>query len=69
MPDIKLTLAAARVNAGMTQQEVAQALGVNRALIMKIENGKRPVKQIELLALANLYGIPADLICVQNGIA
>ena len=36
----KITLAAARVNAGLSQQEAAKALGVSVATLQNYESGK-----------------------------
>ena len=45
----------ARKSLGMTQQEVASALGISRSAISLIESGKRRVSSSELAQLANLY--------------
>ena len=38
----------ARESCGMTQDEVAEKLGVSRPIVVQIEQGKRPVSGIEL---------------------
>lgn len=40
----KITLAAARVNKGMTQQELADKMGVSRQSVFDWENGKREMR-------------------------
>ena len=42
----------ARESCGMTQDEVAEKLGVSRPIVVQIEQGKRPVSGIELQTLA-----------------
>ncbi len=46
----------ARTEAGLTQDQVADWLGVRRPAIAEIEAGKRAVKSTELVRLAELYG-------------
>lgn len=46
----------ARLAAGLTQEQVADYLGVRRPAIAEIEAGKRAVKSTELVRLAELYG-------------
>ncbi len=45
----------ARESCGMTQDEVAEKLGVSRPIVVQIEQGKRPVSGIELQTLAYLF--------------
>ena len=47
----------ARLSAGLTQRQVANALGWRRNMISYIETGQRRVDILELLVLARLYGI------------
>jgi Zn-dependent peptidase ImmA (M78 family)/transcriptional regulator with XRE-family HTH domain len=49
-------LKAARGEAGLTQEQVADYLGIRRPAIPEIEAGKRAVKSTELVRLAELYG-------------
>jgi Zn-dependent peptidase ImmA (M78 family)/transcriptional regulator with XRE-family HTH domain len=46
----------AREQAGLTQQQVADWLGIRRPGVVEIESGKRAVKSDELAKLATLYG-------------
>ena len=66
MDPLQITLAAARVNAGMTQDEAAKALGKDRTTLIKWENGKVIPRTIQLIALANIYNIPIDNIFVPK---
>ena len=47
----------ARRSAGLTQSQVANALGWRRNMISYIETGQRRIDILELLVLARLYGI------------
>lgn len=57
---IKISLAAARVNAGFTQAEVAAKMHVSKQTICSWERGKASVKIEQGIALSKLYGIPID---------
>ncbi len=50
----------ARIAAGLSQAEVAVALGVPRSAVSLIEAGRRSVSSVELAKLARLYGKPAS---------
>ena len=45
----------ARESCAMTQDEVAEKLGVSRSLVVQIEQGKRPISGLELQTLAYLF--------------
>jgi Zn-dependent peptidase ImmA (M78 family)/transcriptional regulator with XRE-family HTH domain len=45
----------AREACAMTQEEVAEKLGVSRSIVVQIEQGKRPVSGLELQTLAYLF--------------
>lgn len=62
METIRISLAAARVNAGMTQDDVAKALGVGKQTIVSWERGKSEPKISQSRALSSLYNIPLDYI-------
>ena len=47
-----------RLEAGLTQTKVADALGKPQSFVSKCETGERRVDVIELQVLANLYGVP-----------
>lgn len=44
----------------MTQEFVAEAVGVSRQAVSKWENGTSEPSTSNLIALANLYGISVD---------
>lgn len=56
----KLTLKAARVNAGYTQEEVADRIGVARSTIRNWEKGITYPKQPHICALCELYNVDYD---------
>jgi transcriptional regulator with XRE-family HTH domain len=56
----KIKLNAARVNAGLTQTEVARKLNRNKQTIVNWEKGFTEIKVNDLLALSELYGIPIE---------
>jgi Zn-dependent peptidase ImmA (M78 family)/transcriptional regulator with XRE-family HTH domain len=56
MDQIAKRLRQARDEAGLTQQQVADWLGVRRPGVAEIEAGRRAVKTEELARLASLYG-------------
>lgn len=62
----QLTLEALRVNAGMTQQDVADRLGVSRFTVMKWESGEVKPKELVIYALAKLYDVDIDVIKVPS---
>ena len=57
MEALKITLAAARVNAGMTQEEAAEKLGIDRTTLFNYENGKTSPTMTMLTKMAEVYGI------------
>lgn len=58
--EIKITLKAARVNAGLTQVEAARAIHRNKQTIINWEQGHTRITAADLQALADIYGIPAE---------
>lgn len=66
MTDLQISLAAARVNANMTQQQAADAIGVNKSTIVSWENGKTLPNSLLLHRLSDLYQIPIGNIFLQT---
>lgn len=54
------TLKEHRTRCRMTQKFEAEALGVSRQTVSKWENGSADPSTTNLLALAKLYGVPAE---------
>ena len=61
---IRISLAAARVNARMTQQELANALHVSKVTVCNWETGKTEPSLSQLILISKLSGIPMDYIFV-----
>lgn len=59
---MQLSLEALRVNSKMTQQDVADKLGVSRYTVMKWEKGEVEPKELVIYALAKLYNVDLDVI-------
>lgn len=60
MAEIQISLAAARVNAGFTQAEVAKRLHISSRTILNWENGVVKIPFISLKVLSELYNIPME---------
>lgn len=58
--ELRITLAAARVNAGMTQEDVAMKMALNKQTIVNWEKGRIIPKPAQLQMLSSLYNIPLD---------
>lgn len=57
---MKITLKAARVNARLTQVEVAKVIGKTKTTIQNYENGKS-IPDVEMAKrLTSLYGVSID---------
>ena len=59
---LQISLAAARVNANLTQREVAKSLGISTQTLVNWEAGKTEPSANQARALASLYGIKLDYI-------
>lgn len=66
MGELKISLAAARVNAQMTQTTVAKKMNVSKQTIVNWEKGKIVPGTAQLQFLCNLYGFPVDNIFLPN---
>ena len=60
--EIELSLKAARVNANLTQKQVAEKLGKNPMTIASWEKGKTSPSIKNLYRLCKLYGVPTGRI-------
>lgn len=58
--EIGKRLATLRKAKGLTQEEVASQLGLNRTAITQIENGNRDITALELRRLADILGFSID---------
>lgn len=66
MRKIQISLAAARVNARLTQEEVAKALKVGKQTICSWENGNSEPKMSQIRQLSELYNMPIDYIFLPS---
>lgn len=60
METLKISLAAARVNAGMTQKDAAEAMHVSTQTIVNWEKGRIEPRIGDSEKLCRLYKIPYD---------
>ena len=66
---LQITWAAARVNAGFSQDDVAHKLHIGKQTLVNWENGKSEPKISQALELSSLYKMPLDYIsCHRNQI-
>lgn len=57
---IQISLAAARVNAKLTQEEVANRMKIGKRTIINWEKGVVMPSFADLCMLSDIYGIPVD---------
>lgn len=60
MENLQISLAAARVNARMTQEDVAKEMHVSKNTVLNWEKGNVAPSFATLHALSILYGIPIN---------
>lgn len=60
----RISIAACRVNAGLTQREFADKIDVSLATIVNWENGKTEPSASQLRLISELSGVPMDFIFV-----
>ncbi|WP_303885500.1 helix-turn-helix domain-containing protein [Abiotrophia defectiva] len=58
----QLSIKAVRINCGMTQQDLANKLGITAKSISDLENGRVPIKPLHIFAIAYACNIDADKI-------
>jgi len=66
MEDFKITLAAARINAGLSQQDIASEMHVSRATIINWERGKVVLKPAEFKMFCEICKAPVDCIILPK---
>jgi transcriptional regulator with XRE-family HTH domain len=59
-------LISAREEAGFSQRDVAERLGMFHSWLSKSESGERRLDVMELILLADLYGKPAQYFLDEN---
>lgn len=65
---IKISLAAARVNAGLTQEDVVKRLKITKNTLVAWEKGLSEPKISQARELSDLYNMPLDHIFFANKI-
>lgn len=63
---IQISLKAARINAHMTQADVAKIMNRSAGTIGHWENGKTRLRKTNLRWLAEIYGIPVENLIVPE---
>ena len=61
----RISLAACRVNAKLTQKELAEILNVKQQTVLNWENGRTEPSLSQLRTISQLSGIPMDFIFVD----
>lgn len=57
---LQISLAAARVNANLSQDDVVKALNISKATLVNWEQGKSEPKLTQVQKLSRLYKMPID---------
>ena len=63
---IQISLAAARVNAQMTQEEVAKKMNVSKNTVVNWEKGKTEPSISQSKQISKIYKIPLDYIFLPS---
>jgi len=58
----RITLAAARVNRGLTQKELAKLLGVSNKTIISWENGKTFPSAAKIKEICEVLNVPVEFL-------
>lgn len=62
----KISLKAARINAGLTQEDAAKKIGVSKQSLSNWECGRNTPKATELMGLCEIYGVPAEMLSLSG---
>lgn len=66
MAEIRISIRAARVNAGLTQAQAAKALHRNKQVVVNWENGTRELPDEDLRSMEDVYGIPIENLRIRD---
>ena len=69
MTTFRITPAAARVNAGLTQKQAAKALNISNKTLLNYEKGITVPDWTTVDRMCALYGIPSDFIFFGNNLS
>ena len=61
-----MTLKACRVNADLSQKQLAEKLGISRATVVNWEKGKTSPTSVQLLKISKISGIPVNYIFIPD---
>lgn len=67
--DLGRRIADARVEAGMTQADLAASIGLERTALVRIESGERKVSATELVAITGALDRPVDWFFTESPVA
>ena len=59
---LQISLAAARVNAGLTQEDVARNLGISKNTLINWEKGKSIPRATQMQKMCEIYNISEEYI-------
>ena len=63
---LRISLEAARVNAGLTQKELAKELGISNVTVINWEKGVTEPPLSQIRKISQLSGIPMEFIYVPD---
>lgn len=63
---LRISLEAARVNAGLTQKELAEELGISNVTVVNWEKGVTEPTLSQFRKISQLSGIPMDFIYMPD---
>jgi len=66
MAQYKISMAAARVNANLTQEDVAKAMKLNKSTIISWERGRITPKPAQFRMYCEIVGAPEDIIILPK---
>ena len=66
MNNYKISLAAARVNAGMTQNDIAKKMHISKNTVMNWEKGKVELKPAQFKMYCEIVKAPEDAISLPT---
>lgn len=64
--EIGLRIRALQNDANLSQEELAKKVNLDRAVLSRIENGTRPVRDTELIAFSQTLNVSTDYILGNN---
>lgn len=64
--EIGLRIRALQNDANLSQEQLAQKVNMDRAVLSRIENGTRPVRDTELIAFSQTLNVSTDYILGNN---